>query len=49
MEGRISGNITKCNMEIILEQMINSVCLIKNKKGNYEIALFVYLINKMKK
>ena len=49
MEGRISGNITKCNMEIILEQMINSVCLIKNKKGNYEIAFFVYLINKMKK
>ena len=41
--------ITKSSMEIILEQMTNSVCLINNKKGSYELGFFVNFIYKKEK
>ena len=35
--------ITKDCMEIILDQINNSICWIKKKEGNHEIGFLVYL------
>ena len=46
MECSNSEIITKYSIEIILKQMTDSICLIKNKNGNYQIGFFIYFINK---